>query len=141
MMKLYSRLFIIISFFFTGISAMERTPAPDNAEVYIISPMDNESVNNPVQVIFGLKNMGIAPAGVKNSHTGHHHLLIDLDKLPALDRPIPNDKNHIHFGKGQTESSLNLTSGKHTLQLILGDHHHIPHDPAVISNKITIFVN
>jgi len=84
--------------------------------------------------------MGIAPAGTDRKHTGHHHLLIDVDKLPPLDRPLPNDARHKHFGGGQTETELELAPGKHTLQLLLGDGSHIPHEPALVSEKITIKV-
>ena len=137
-------LILLLSFNVLFISlayAMEKTPAPKNAALYIITPQNNATISNPIKIIFGLKNMGVAPAGIKYAQTGHHHLLINLDNLPSLDRPIPSDKNHIHFGKGQTETTIQLPPGEHTLQLILGDHHHIPHDPAVISEKITIFVN
>ena len=123
--------------FFSAVQA--RTPAPENARVYIISPADGETVSNPVTVKFGLEGMGVAPAGVKVPNTGHHHLLVDSD-LPPLDKPIPSDKNHIHFGKGQTQTTLTLLPGKHTLQLLLGDANHIPHSPPVVSEKITITV-
>jgi hypothetical protein len=83
--------------------------------------------------------MGVAPAGVDKPNSGHHHLLIDTD-LPPLDQPIPNDKNHLHFGLGQTEAYIDLPPGKHTLQLLMGDGDHIPHDPPVMSKKITIVV-
>ncbi len=116
-----------------------RTPAPQGAELYIIAPADNATVTGPVTVRFGLKGMGVAPAGIQLPDTGHHHLLVDAD-LPPLDKPIPADANHVHFGKGQTETTLTLAPGKHTLQLILGDHLHIPHQPAVVSQKITITV-
>ncbi len=84
--------------------------------------------------------MGIAPAGIDKEKTGHHHLLVDVDSLPALDKPVPADDNHRHFGGGQTEALITLSPGKHTLQLLLGDKTHIPHDPAVLSEKITIMV-
>lgn len=116
-----------------------RTPATQGAELYIISPADNATVTGPVTVRFGLKGMGVAPAGIQLADTGHHHLLVDTD-VPPLDKPIPADANHVHFGKGQTETTLTLAPGKHTLQLILGDHLHIPHQPAVVSQKITITV-
>jgi hypothetical protein len=116
-----------------------RTPAPTDAEIYIISPQDGDTVTNPVTIQFGLKGMGVAPAGVDKAKTGHHHLLIDTD-LPPLDAPIPSDANHKHFGGGQTEVTLDLPPGRHTLQLLLGDMMHIPHDPPVMSRKITITV-
>lgn len=119
--------------------AIARTPAPENAEVYFISPADGATVTSPVTVRFGLKNMGIAPAGIEKTGTGHHHLLIDTG-LPPLDRPVPSDKQHRHFGGGQTQTTLDLTPGTHTLQLLLGDHNHIPHKPPVASETITITV-
>jgi len=121
--------------------AQERTPSPPGAEVYIISPKDGARVQSPVLVQFGLKDkMGVAPAGVKFDNTGHHHLLIDTDAPANLGAPLPATDNIKHFGKGQTETSLTLTPGKHTLQLLLGDQNHVPHDPPVISQKITITV-
>ena len=135
-----NRNFILFTFLFAFISAVNaQTPAPANARAYIISPADGEIVSNPVTVKFGLEGMGVAPAGVKAENTGHHHLLVDAG-LPPLDRPIPADENHIHFGKGQTQTTLTLTPGKHTLQLLLGDANHIPHTPPVMSEKITITV-
>ncbi len=120
--------------------AIARTPSPEGAKVYIISPADGEVVSNPVRVVFGLKGMGVAPAGIDKANTGHHHLLIDVAKRPALDKPLPSDDNHRHFGGGQTETTLELSPGKHTLQLIMGDKNHIPHNPPVMSEVITIIV-
>jgi hypothetical protein len=125
----------------TTAAALPRTPSPTGAEVYIISPKNGAKVKSPVLVQFGLKdNMGIAPAGVKFDNTGHHHLLIDTDAPANLGAPLPATDNIKHFGKGQTETSLTLPPGKHTLQLLLADQNHIPHDPAVISKKITVTV-
>ncbi len=114
--------------------------AENKAQAYIISPTNGATVASPVTVKFGLKGMGVAPAGIVKANTGHHHLLIDLDKLPNLNQPIPSDKNHRHFGGGQTEVTLELAPGTHTLQLLLGDATHVPHKPAVVSEKITITV-
>jgi len=119
---------------------LARKPKPKGAEVYFISPVDGDTVSSPVTIRFGLKGMGVAPAGMKMDHTGHHHILIDAETLPNLGFPIPADDNHVHFGGGQTETTLNLSPGKHTLQLLLGDELHVPHDPPVISKKITITV-
>lgn len=116
-----------------------QTAAPKGAEVYVISPKDGAEVTSPVTVKFGLKGMGVAPAGVENANTGHHHLIIDVP-LPPLDENVPADENHIHFGGGQTETSIDLAPGKHTLQLLLADQNHIPHAPAVFSQQITITV-
>jgi hypothetical protein len=121
--------------------AQERSAAPAGAEVYIIAPADGATVTNPVTVRFGLKNMGVAPAGMKFDGAGHHHLLIDTDVPANLSQPLPTVENKVvHFGKGQTETTLTLPPGKHTLQLVLGDHLHIPHNSPVISKKITIAV-
>src|SRR5688500_7051991 len=118
-----------------AIAQAKRTPSAAGAEVYFIAPQDGATVRSPVTVRFGLKGMGIAPAGIAFDNTGHHHLIID-GALPLLDVPIPADANHVHFGKGQTETMLELKPGKHTLQLLLGDQLHVPHDPAVVSKKI-----
>jgi len=118
---------------------LPRSPAPKDVELYIISPVDGETVSNPVTVRFGLRGMGIAPAGVAMQHTGHHHLLVD-SAPPPFDMPVPADAKHLHFGKGQTEAQVTLAPGKHTLQLLLADHLHIPHDPPVLSKAITITV-
>ncbi len=120
--------------------AQERTPSPAAAEAYIIAPANGARVHSPVHVQFGLKGMGIAPAGVKFDNTGHHHLLIDTDPPADLSAPLPANEHVLHFGKGQTETMLDLAPGKHTLQLLLGDQNHIPHSPPVLSAKITITV-
>jgi hypothetical protein len=120
--------------------AQDRTPAPADAQVYIISPKDGAKVSSPFVVQFGLKGMGIAPAGVKVENTGHHHLLIDTDAPADLSAPLPASDKVVHFGKGQTETTLKLAPGKHTLQLLLGDSGHVPHNPPVISKKITVTV-
>lgn len=119
--------------------AAAQTPAPEGAKVYFISPKDGEEITGPVNVKFGLSGMGIAPAGVDKPKTGHHHLLIDIDKVDMA-APLPADDNHKHFGGGQTEATVTLKPGKHTLQLLLGDHNHVPHNPPVMSDKITITV-
>jgi uncharacterized protein YgiM (DUF1202 family) len=116
------------------------TPAPTDAFSYIVWPTDGEVIpGGDFVVLFGLHGMGTAPAGVDKAYTGHHHLLIDTD-LPPLDKPIPNDDNNVHFGRGQTEYQIRLPSGTHTLQLLLGDTDHIPHTPPVMSEKITVRV-
>jgi hypothetical protein len=108
--------------------------------VYFIEPADGASVAGPVTVRFGLKGMGVAPAGTDAPDTGHHHLLVDVAELPGLDAPLPATDNIRHFGKGQTETEISLPAGKHTLQLLLGDQNHVPHQPPVLSEKITITV-
>jgi Domain of unknown function (DUF4399) len=124
---------------FGAAAAWAATPSPPGARVYIISPQSGAKVSNPVTVRFGLAGMGVAPAGVAYANTGHHHLLIDTG-LPPLDAPIPSDDHHRHFGGGQTEVTLDLPPGPHTLQLLLGDKDHVPHDPPVISEPISITV-
>ena len=121
-------------------TALPRSPAAAGAKVYFISPAQGDTVPRTFTVRFGLTGMGIAPAGIQLEHTGHHHLLVDVDPLPPEGLPLPNDARHIHFGKGHTETTLTLEPGKHTLQLILGDHLHIPHQPPVVSEKITVMV-
>jgi hypothetical protein len=115
------------------------TPSPAGAHVYIGYPNDGQVVaaNKPFRVWFGLRYMGVAPKGVKYPNTGHHHLLIDTD-LPPMDQEIPNDRNHLHFGAGETETTIQLPPGKHTLQLLMGDDMHMPHNPPVYSKKITV---
>jgi hypothetical protein len=121
-------------------SALAREPSPAGAEVYIVSPKDGAKLKGPVTVVFGLKGMGVAPAGIKMENTGHHHLLIDSEVPADLSLPLPASETSVHFGKGQTETTLKLTPGRHTLQLVLGDSLHIPHQPPLISQKITITV-
>ena len=121
---------------------MERTAAPENARLYFITPNRGETVTSPVTIRFGLEGMGVAPAGVDQDKTGHHHLLIDVDEdnMPVMNMPLPSTDHVVHFGGGQTEVDIELDSGEHTLQLLLGDYRHVPHDPAIISEKITITV-
>lgn len=118
---------------------LPRSASPEGARVYFITPTDGEVVGSPVTVRFGLHEMGVAPAGVATHGTGHHHLIIDAE-LPPANLPIPKNENYRHFGMGQTQVDLELAPGKHTLQLILGDHLHMPHDPLVVSERITIEV-
>ncbi len=124
-----------------------ETPAPEGAEVYFITPEDGATVSSPVTIRFGLKNMGVAPAGVEKENTGHHHILIDRaplgegpDGAEELDVSLPANEHHKHFGGGQTETRLDLPPGPHRLQLVLADQNHIPHDPPVTSQVITITV-
>ncbi|MBS1191777.1 MAG: hypothetical protein H6R10_3569 [Rhodocyclaceae bacterium] len=128
-------------FLFSQAAWAGSTPAPANAHLYIGYPNDGQVVpaGKPFRVWFGLRNMGVAPKDVKFPNTGHHHLLIDTE-LPPFDQEIPSDKNHLHFGAGETETQLELPPGKHTLQLLMGDDRHIPHNPPIYSKKITITV-
>jgi hypothetical protein len=135
-------LFVVTTMLLTcGTALAERTAAPDGAAAHIVSPADGATVQNPVTVIFGLRGVGVAPAGVEQANTGHHHLLIDVAPDDVdYDNPLPADDQHRHFGGGQTEVTLELPSGSHTMWLLLGDHNHIPHDPPVMSEAITITV-
>ena len=129
-------------------AAVTAQAAPDNywpadAKAYIISPKSGAKVKSPVTIVFGLKGLGVAPAGVKFANTGHFHLLVDQAVPTDLSVPLPSTDTILHYGKGQTEVTLDATKlapGKHTLQLIMGDETHIPHDPALVSKKITITV-
>lgn len=124
----------------TETTSNERTSAPADAEVTIMSPEDGASVTSPVTVEFALEGMDVAKAGTDRENTGHHHLLVDMDELPPMDAPLPSTDQVIHFGGGQTSTELELEPGEHTLQLLLGDHMHVPHVPPVMSEKITVTV-
>ena len=116
------------------------TPAGKDAYLYFITPHNGQKVHSPFLVIFGLRNMGVAPAGVKFPNTGHHHLFVDVTEPLDPNVPIPQDKKHLHFGAGQTQARIELPKGRHTLQLVLGDADHIPFDPPVVSKVIHITV-
>ena len=120
-------------------AAPSRSASAEDARVFFISPADGDTVNNPIRVVFGTEGMAVVPAGNDTPHSGHHHLLIDTE-LPELGLPIPKDKHHVHFGDGSTETEIMLESGEHTLQLLLGDHLHIPHDPPLNSGRIKVTV-
>jgi hypothetical protein len=121
-----------------AVAETQRTPSPQGASVYIISPTDGETLPTTFTVIFGLRGMGVAPAGTEKENTGHHHLLVDGEMMPSMDQPLSQEIKH--FGGGQTEAELTLSPGKHTLQLILGDKAHIPHEPPALSDPISITV-
>jgi hypothetical protein len=123
-----------------GQQVLQPPSRPDNARVYIISPVDGATVPRTFTVRFGLDGMGVAPAGVEHANTGHHHLLIDVAQLPAAGQPIPADARHRHFGGGQTETTLTLAPGTHTLQLELADSRHVPFARPLVSRKITVHV-
>lgn len=126
--------------FGSAVSAADRSSSPEDAYLYFISPAHGETVDGEVLVRFGLAGMGVAPAGVERQHTGHHHLLINMDELPPADEPMPASDQLIHFGAGQTEARVKLPPGTHSLQLVLGNHHHVMHRPIVKSEKIRITV-
>jgi len=123
------------------------TPAPDGTAVYFVNIEDGATVSSPVTVVFGLKGMGVAPAGTEKENTGHHHILIDRvpfgqgeDDADMMENGLIADENHVHFGGGQTEVTLDLEPGRHTLQLVLGDLSHVPHDPPIVTEVIGITV-
>jgi hypothetical protein len=119
----------------------QDTPAPEGAEAHFVNLRDGDRLTNPIPILFGLNGMEVAPAGEERENSGHHHLLINATlEGEALREPIPADDNHRHFGGGQTEATLELPKGTHTLQLVLGDHFHVPHTPPVMSEIITITV-
>ena len=138
-MKRYCVIALLVAGVSFGAPTWARTPSPAGAEVYIISPADGATVTGPVTVRFGARNVGVAPAGVDAANTGHHHLIVDAD-LPPFDQPVPKDDHHRHYGGGQTEVTLDLPPGRHTLQLLMGDAAHVPHEPALVSKPITITV-
>jgi Domain of unknown function (DUF4399) len=130
-----------------GVSAIaiaQESPSPAGAKVYFVNLKDGDTVSNPVVIKFGLTGMGVAPAGLQGdatAGTGHHHLLVNKELTgAALKDVIPMDDNHRHFGKGQTEATITLPSGTHTLQLVLADWTHVPHVPPVMSERIKIIV-
>jgi len=123
----------------TTSTSMQRTASPDGAAVFFITPADGSIVANPVVIEFGISGMAVVKAGEQQQDSGHHHLIIDAD-IPDLDAPIPADDHYVHFGDASTSTELTLEPGQHTLQLLLGDHLHVPHEPAVTSDPITITV-
>src|SRR3954447_10781848 len=127
---------------FAGAQQRERggpTPSSQGAAVHFVGLNDGANLPTRVTIRFGLRDMGVAPAGLERANSGHHHLLIDTE-LPPLDKPIPNDFNHLHFGAGQTEAEVTLKPGQHTLQLLIGDKDHVPHTPPVMSQRIRVRV-
>ena len=142
---IFSTLLLIFSLSFLGVTPpafadAPISPAPADAEIYIISPSDGATVPETFTVRFGLSGMGVAPSGVQEENTGHHHLFVDVTKYPDFTAPLPTTDHILHFGGGQTETELTLSPGEHTLQLVLGNFAHIPHDAPVISKKITVYV-
>ena len=132
------KLRIIFSVLIVVISTTITTASEKS--VYFIEPIDGAVLTSPITIKFGLKGMGIAPAGVEKDNTGHHHLLINLTELPDMTQPLPATDQIKHFGGGQTETVLELPKGTHTLQLLLGDYAHRPHATPIISEKITITI-
>jgi hypothetical protein len=121
--------------------APAQTAAPANAMVYFINVEDGDTVKSPFKIQFGLSGMGVAPAGVEKPKTGHHHVLVDATLTPEQAKePIPADEHHLHFGGAQTETTVTLTPGRHTLQLVLGDWSHVPFNPPIVSPVITVEV-
>ena len=123
----------------TAIADSTASPSAPGAKVFIIEPKDGTTVTSPVTVKFGIEGMAIAPAGTDQPNSGHHHLIVDAQP-GDMSTAIPADENHKHFGKGQTETTVDLKPGTHTLHLVLGDKNHVPHTPPVVSSVITITV-
>lgn len=136
------KLMVIALFAVSGVVHAEQqvSASPADATAYIIAPVNGAQVTKTFKVVFGLHKMGVAPAGTMKENTGHHHLLIDVVTLPDLTKPLPSNAHVRHFGGGQTEATITLPKGKHTLQLILGNHAHVPHDSPVVSEKVTVIV-
>lgn len=132
----------VLSALLLASQALAQSPWPDGAKVYIVSPADGAAVSNPLRVVFGLQGLGVAPAGIEKAKTGHHHLLIDREPPSGDDLayPLPAEDNLVHFGGGQTETTVELPPGRHTLRLIMGDANHIPHDPPLVSEPVTVTV-
>lgn len=130
----------ILLSFNTPMHADNAAESLESPALYFITPHDGDVLGDEFTVKFGLRGMGVAPAGVEQANTGHHHLLIDLESLPEMNIPLPKSDQVRHFGGGQTETTLSLSPGTHTLQLLLGNYGHVPHNPPVISEKITITV-
>ena len=120
--------------------AAKGTPSPKGAKVFFIEPKNGAEVTSPVTVKFGIEGMDVVAAGTDKPNSGHHHVLIDTKLAETFEGPIPMDDNHKHFGKGQTEATLELKPGKHTLQMVLGDANHAPHSPPVVSEVIMVTV-
>ena len=134
---------VVVSMLAAGFPAVApaQTAAPANAMVYFINVKDGDTVKSPVKIQFGLSGMGVAPAGGEKPNTGHHHVLVDATLTPEQAKePIPADEHHLHFGGGQTETTVTLTPGRHTLQLVLGDWSHVPFNPPIVSPVITVEV-
>jgi hypothetical protein len=141
MMRNFLALAFVAAFLPATAALAGTTPSRENAQVYFIWPSDGTVIHGgKFWVRMGLRNMGVAPRGTDVANTGHHHLLIDAELPTNMDEAIPNDRNHLHFGAGETEARVELPPGQHTLQLLLGDKDHIPHKPPVFSKKITVTV-
>lgn len=137
----------VIAMMLSGAALAGETLSAKNSQQYIVNLNDGDTVSSPVKIIFGLSEMGVAPAGVEKENTGHHHILLNRAKFgegedgaEEFEFNLPADEQHIHYGKGQTEATLELAPGKHTIQLVLGDHNHVPHNPPVYSKVITLNV-
>ena len=141
MKKIFAVLSLMLLHFSFSTSAGELvSSSPADARVYFITPVDGQTVSRTFTVKFGLSGMGVAPAGTQKDNTGHHHILIDSEARPDMSKPLPATDHIKHFGGGQTETELTLAPGEHTLQLLLGNYAHVPHDKPVLSQKITITV-
>lgn len=122
----------------TSAAHAQGKPAPKDALLYFVWPQNGATIKGGFWCRFGLRNMGVTHAGDDFQNTGHHHLLIDVSEALDPNEPIPQDKSHLHFGSGQTETRIELAPGKHTLQLVLGDAKHYPFSPPIVSDKISV---
>ena len=134
------RIWILVILVTLNSIVLAQSESKENSRVFFIQPHNNAILQNPIEIKFGLENMNLVAAGVDKPFSGHHHLLINVDQIPNLNLPIPADSNHLHFGGGQSNTTLELPPGKYTLQLLFADHHHIPHSPPIISDKISITI-
>ncbi|KRQ12964.1 DUF4399 domain-containing protein [Bradyrhizobium manausense] len=139
-MRIVGMVVLVAPLLLTEMAHGQGKSAPNDAKLYFISPVDGQKIKSGFWARFGLRNMGVTHAGDDYANSGHHHLLVDVDEPVDPKEPIPQDKSHLHFGAGQTETYLELPPGRHTLQLVLGDAKHYPFDPPVVSDKITVRV-
>jgi hypothetical protein len=139
-MRIAGMVALLAALLSTGIAHAQGKSAPKDAKVYFITPVDGQKIRSGFWARFGLRNMGVTHAGDDYQNSGHHHLLVDVNEPVDPKEPIPQDKSHLHFGAGQTETYLELPPGRHTLQLVLGDAKHYPFDPPVVSDRITVRV-
>ena len=138
MINIQKFIFIFMLFFISGIAVSDHHTKPS---IELLGIEDGKKYTSPIKLDFVVKNMKVRKAGVKEENSGHHHLLIDLKELPDLTKPLPMSDNIIHYGKGQTSTTIELDSGKHTIQLLFADYSHTPHKIPLITKKFTIFID
>lgn len=133
-------IFFFVVYMSSTIQSYGETYSDKNERLFFITPSNGEEVTSPITIKFGIVGMEVVAAGINKPMSGHHHLLVNVKNLPDMKSPIPSNDNHLHFGKGQTETLLKLPTGKHTLQLLFADYVHVPHLKPLISEKIEIIV-